>query len=452
MSFGLDLDNMLKAGPGLIICPNTLCLNWQQEWDMVAGRRSIILNNKTKENWQKYYEHKYVDVFIINYDGLKKFFVQPGWTKPKEGKLHSKSIPYREKLVELFKWIIIDESHKCKEANTLRTKFVIGITRKKDIVMELTGTSVVNKPHDLIPQLVIIDRLKDIVSHIPQPRDAHGKLIDWTGLQRFMTRYCSVDEHGNYLNQKELNYRLNKVCFYRREKAQVLKDLPDKTRQIVLCDITNRTEYDKAFADLKTYLKEVRNCTDKDIKKKMKAEVLVRIGVLKQISARGKIEAAQEAIDEVLDAGQKIVIFCNLKEIVQQVKDLYPNAVSVTGSDSLDIRDRNIKSFQTDPSCNIIVCNIKTGGVGITLTASSEVLFIEFPWTFADCTQCEDRTHRIGQKESVRARYLLGEGTIDRWCYNLIVKKRSIASVIAGDEHTVDDEIVDDLFNLFNQE
>lgn len=449
MSYGTNEEGMLNAGPGLIICPATLKLNWQKEWREVAGRRSIILNDSVKNSWQNYFKVGMADVFITNYESLKKYFVQSGWTKPKDGPFKSTQIPFRE-CINFFKWVIIDESHKCKDGTTQQTKFVLGICKGKEIVLELTGTPVVNKPRDLVSQLLIIDRLKQVVSHIPQPLDRRtNKLTDWSGYNRFMNRYC--DGGRGESNLKELNYRLSSICFYRREKKEVLKDLPEKMRQVILCDITNRSEYDSAVKDFMKFLKEVRGCTDLEIKRKMRGEMIVKIGILKQISARGKIEAAREYIDEVLDGGQKIVVFIHLKEIARELKDLFPGSVSITGDDSQEDRNRAITLFQTDPDTRVIICSLGAGGVGITLTASSEVLFVEFPWTYALCEQAEDRTHRIGQSNNVRCGYLLGENTIDRYCYELIQKKKNIANTITGAKDNVQEEIIDELFNLFNQ-
>jgi SWI/SNF-related matrix-associated actin-dependent regulator of chromatin subfamily A-like protein 1 len=448
MSFGVNDENMLNAGPGLIICPSTLKLNWQKEWKEVAGRRSIILSDSVKNTWHNYIKVGMCDVFITNYESLKKYFVQAGWKKP-GGTFKMKDIPFKE-LIDLFGWVIVDESHKCKDGTTQQTKFVMGITKGKPIVLELTGTAVVNNPKDLIPQLHIIDRLAEVVAHIPQPLDKKtGKLTDWSGYNRFVNRYC--DGGRGESNLKELNYRLTNICFYRREKKDVLKDLPEKMRQVRLCEITNRAEYRKAEDEFVNYLKEVKGCTDLEIAKKLKGQMMVKIGILKNISARGKIESAREYIDEVLEGGQKIVVFIHLKEIAREMKSLYPTAVSITGDDSMEERNAAIQAFQNNPQTNVIICSIKAAGVGITLTASSEVLFIEFPWTDADCEQCEDRTHRIGQDNNVRAGYLLGQDTIDNYCYNIILKKRDMANTISGTKHTIQEEIVDELLNLFNQ-
>lgn len=447
-SYGIGPGKLLAAGPGLVICPSSLKMNWQKEWMAVAGHRSMILSDTIKNTWQHYYNVGMCDVFICNYESLKKYFVQPGWSKPREGQFKMNQIPFRDS-INIFKWVIIDESHKCKDGTTQQAKFVMGIARGKEIVLELTGTPVLNKSRDLITQLHIIDRLRDIVDHIPRPVDKHGKLTDYSGYTRFVNRYCGGGNESTNLN--ELNYRLNKFCFFRREKSEVLKDLPAKMRQVVRCDIINRNEYDRAENEFVKYLKEVKGCSDQEVKKKLRGEMMVKIGILKQISAKGKLEAAKEFVEEVTEGGQKIVVFVHLKEIASAIKQMFPGAVSITGDDDAIARDRSITHFQKDPDTKIIVCSLLAGGVGITLTASSEVLFVEFPWTFALCEQAEDRTHRIGQDNKVRATYLLGDNTIDEYCYEVIQKKKSIAQDITGASDDVVEEMIDNLLNLFNQ-
>jgi SWI/SNF-related matrix-associated actin-dependent regulator 1 of chromatin subfamily A len=438
----------LSAFPCLVVCPATLKLNWQKEWMDVAGERAMILNDSVKHTWPQYYKTGMVKVFITNYESLKKFFVQSGWSKPKEGPFKFTQIPLKEN-VQLFKSIAVDESHKCKDGTTQQTKFVMAIARNKEYVFELTGTPVVNKPKDLIPQLHIVDRLRDVVSHIPQPVDRHGKPLDYSGYTRFMNRYCGGGQGAT--NLSELNHRLTQHCFYRREKTEVLKDLPSKLRQVVLCEISNRDEYRKAETEFVDYLKSVKGCTDAEVKKKLRGEVMVKMGILKNISARGKMSEVKEWVDEIVESGEKIILFCHLKEIGRQLREFYPSAVSITGDDSTDNRQLAVTRFQNDPKVQVIICSIKAAGVGITLTASSRVAFIEFPWTFADCEQCEDRAHRIGQKDSVQCAYFLGENTIDRYCYELIQKKKTMAQTITGSTDDVQEEIIDQLLNLFNQ-
>lgn len=466
-SFGLNEHNFYNAGPGLVICPSSLKLNWQKEWKEVAGHRAMILTDTVRDSWWKYYTAGMCDVFIVNYESLKKYFVQPGWTKPKGTNFKMNQIPFRE-TIDIFKWIIIDESHKIKDTSTQQSKFVMGIAKGKEIVLELTGTPVLNKTKDLISQLHVINRLADIVSHIPKPLDKHGHPTDHSGYTRFINRYCNGGNEST--NLKELNYRLNKYCFFRREKSEVLKDLPAKLRQVVRCDIANRAEYDHAVKEFVQFLKETKDSTDPAVRRRRNALALIKLGVLKQISAKGKIEAAREFIEELVSGGQKVVVFIHLKEVCHQLKKIFPEAVTITGDDSMDARNAAVDAFQKCKQCgvrleahtckdhehvpsdtNIIICS-SAGGEGITLTASSEVLLVEFPWTFGKCEQYEDRVHRISQENNVRCTYLLGEKTVDEYCYfDIILKKKSISKEVTGASDDVEEELIDNLLNLFNQ-
>jgi SWI/SNF-related matrix-associated actin-dependent regulator 1 of chromatin subfamily A len=100
----------------------------------------------------------------------------------------------------------------------------------------------------------------------------------------------------------------------------------------------------------------------------------------------------------------------------------------------------------------VIICSIKAAGVGITLTASSRVLFIELPWHPADLDQCEDRAHRIGQKDSVQCTYALGQGSIDNHIYGIINRKREISNLVTGDHDDIEVQIQNELFETLLKE
>jgi SWI/SNF-related matrix-associated actin-dependent regulator 1 of chromatin subfamily A len=416
----------------LVICPATLKENWKREIEEKwTYKKALILKDRVKATWPQFYRVGMVKYFICNYESLKKFFVEK-INKPADKPLRLSHIEFKD-TINLFDAVIIDEVHRCKDGKTQQSKFVMGICKGKEYVLALTGTPVVNKPMDLIPQLHIIQ-----------------KLNLFGGYTGFINRYCQGFKQAS--NLKELNFLMNKHCFYRREKREVLTDLPDKMRNIVRCDITTRAEYNKAENDLRTYLKENLNKSDAEITKSLRGEVMVMIGILKKISARGKIAQMIEHIQEVVESGEKIVVFAWHKEIVQELKKAIPGTVSITGDDSMDQRQKAVDGFQNDPKIQVIICNIKSGGVGITLTASSRVAFIELPWHPADCEQCEDRTHRIGQKNSVQCDYLLGHETIDEYIYKLIENKRDIVNQVTGAEEEIETNMVDEFINLFRKE
>ena len=419
--------NLADAFPCLVVCPSSLKINWLREWEKFTDKKAMILTDKVRDTWTFFFQTGMHQVFIVNYESLKKYFVQrikkaEGWTL--------RDVEFRNS-INLFKSVIIDESHRCKSASTQQAKFCKGICTGKEWVIELTGTPVVNRPKDLIPQLAILDRMNDFGGYKP-----------------FVDRYCSGQREAS--NLRELNFNLWKYCMFRREKSLVLTDLPDKIRQVNTCEITNRKEYMDAERDLIMYLQKYKDADDDKIAKAMRGEVMVRINILRQISARGKVRDVIEFVKDFRENGKKIILFCSLHEVVDQLKRYFPTAVSVTGRDSQDEKQRAVDAFQNNPKADIIICSIKAAGVGLTLTASSNVAFVEFPWTYADCCQCEDRAHRIGQKDSVTCYYFLGRRTIDEKVYRIIQEKKNIANAVTGSTEDIEENIVDMVARIFD--
>lgn len=419
--------NLADAFPCLVVCPSSLKINWLREWEKFTDKKAMILTDKVRDTWTFFFQTGMHQVFIVNYESLKKYFVQrikkaEGWTL--------RDVEFRNS-INLFKSVIIDESHRCKSASTQQAKFCKGICTGKEWVIELTGTPVVNRPKDLIPQLAILDRMNDFGGYKP-----------------FVDRYCSGQREAS--NLRELNFNLWKYCMFRREKSLVLTDLPDKIRQVNTCEITNRKEYMDAERDLIMYLQKYKDADDDKIAKAMRGEVMVRINILRQISARGKVRDVIEFVKYFRENGKKIILFCSLHEVVDQLKRYFPTAVSVTGRDSQDEKQRAVDAFQNNPKADIIICSIKAAGVGLTLTASSNVAFVEFPWTYADCCQCEDRAHRIGQKDSVTCYYFLGRRTIDEKVYRIIQEKKNIANAVTGSTEDIEENIVDMVARIFD--
>lgn len=414
------------AFPCLVICPASLKLNWQREWaTWTTKNKALILSDNVKRTFKYFYDSGLAKVFVVNYESLKKYFVAQMPTDKK--RLTLRDITFNDNK-DFFKSVIIDESHRVKDPKAQQSKFTRGICDGKEWILALTGTPVVNKPKDLASQLAIIDRLND-----------------FGGWKRFVDKYEEPDE----FKLRELNYKLKSTCFYRRDKSEAT-DLPAKTRQVVICDITTRKEYNEALKDLADYLKKYRQATDDQVARSMRGEVMVRIGILKNISARGKLEACYDFIRDTLDNGEKLIVFGHLREVLGSIKSRFPS-VSITGEDAMANRQQSIDRFQNDPGVNLIVCSIAAAGVGITLTASSTVAFIEMGWHPAIMEQAEDRAHRIGQKDHVNCIYFIGRDTIDEWVYKLIDEKRSMSNTITGAKDDVEESVMDGLIDLFNQ-
>ena len=412
-----------RAFPCLVICPSALKVNWQREFRKFGDINAVILNDRNQHTWQNLISYKDKNgetagkVFIVNFESIKKFFVKE---IKDTNRFTLRSIIFNDK-IKLFRSVIIDESHKCKSSKTHQAKFVQGICKGKEYVLELTGTQVVNSNIDLCEQLNIMERLND-----------------FGGYKEFKERYCGGLNGSS--NSTELNYLLRKYCFFRRQKKDVLKWLPEKTRSYIVTDIDNRQEYEDASNDLLKYLVDYKNASEDKIQRAIRGEVMVKMGILKQISAKGKIKAASEIIHDTIDGGEKLIVFCFLKQVVQDLKKEFKDAVTVTGEDNTKEKQRAVDAFQNDPNTKLIILNYKSGGTGLTLTAASNVLFVEFPWTYSDCCQAEDRAHRNGQKNAVNCTYLLGKDTIDEYMYNIIQRKKKVSNCVTGTDDIVKEE------------
>lgn len=414
--------------PVLIICPASLKLNWQREIESFTTYKAMVLEDKYMLTWPRFFQMELCHFFIVNYESLKKYFVE---SIDKVRRVTLANVHFRD-TINLFKMVIVDESHRVKKFGTQQTRYTAGICQGKQWVLALTGTPVLNKPEELCAQLGIL-----------------GQLKLFGGYRGFMDRYCAGERQASNLN--ELHYLLNKHCFYRRKKSKVMKDLPSKTRTIIYTDITTRLEYAAAQADLAAYMAQFKGMSPSQIDKSMKGEIMVRIGILKNISARGKIKAAVEWLQDQVGQGNKVSIWAELHQVMDELYAHFPTCLRVTGRESIERRQENVDLFQNDPDHKLIACGIRAAGVGITLTAGSTCAFIELGWHSAIMDQCEDRHHRIGQRDNVGCYYFIGKDTIDEWCYSVIESKREITDQITGNVDDVDVNIVDDFINLFNQ-
>lgn len=429
-----------NAYPCLVVCPSSLKINWQREFEKFTNKKALVLDNSVLTTWPYLLRMGMQQVAVVNYESLRKYFVLDikGGSR---GGFRLKDVVFTPD-IKLFRSIIIDESHRVKDPSAQQTIFARGIAEGKEYRILLSGTPVVNRPADLIAQLSIMGRLSEF--------GGRAKFLAEYGGGEISKERRGKDEDDAPRNLDRLSAELYARCMIRREKAKVLTQLPDKTRTDLIVDISNRDEYMLAEADLAEYLRTYTECDDIDIRRKMRMEALVKFMTLRSLSAKGKVKQAIDFTRTFLANGKPLILFCSLHEIVDEIKKAFPKAVSVTGRDSMMMKQAAVDAFQSGKA-QLIVCSIKAAGVGLTLTASSNVAFVEFPWTYADCCQCEDRAHRIGQKDNVTCYYLLGRGTIDRTLYAIIHKKKSIANqIMATDDDIPQDEMYfDQLTSLF---
>jgi len=407
--------------PVVVVCPPNLVLTWQAEYKkwLPDKRVAVVRNRKDFPAMEDY------DVVVIGYSNLVTW--------------ETRLMGHRS--------YVFDESHYCKNHTAQRTKSAVRLTKKapKDaIVLCLTGTPVTNRPAEYAAQLEIL-----------------GKLKEFGGLWGFYRRYCGAfrDSFGQWnisgnSNLDELNDRLRGNCYIRRTKEQVLSELPPVIHSTIVVEGTaaGMLEYAKAELDIIKYISDRAAAIAVElgtspysaaVYARIRAESnehLVKLSVLRRLSARAKMPIAEEWIRERVENGRKVVVAAHHRDVVDALAKKFGN-LRIQGGMTVEEVEEHKRKFQTlsAEEAPVIVLSIQAAKTGHTLTAAQECLFVELPWTPADVDQTYSRLHRIGQMGSVTSTYMLTANTIDEKIYDLIERKRSVVNAAVDGTEVLDD-------------
>ena len=125
---------------------------------------------------------------------------------------------------------------------------------------------------------------------------------------------------------------------------------------------------------------------------------------------------------------------CFTDGIERHKKKLGDQAVTISGAATSTQRMEAVDRFQTDPNVRVALCNIIAGGVGITLTAGTHVIFQDLDWVPANHAQAEDRCYRLGQDHRVTVEYFHADGTLDAYIAELLERKMSLIAAVEADD------------------
>lgn len=394
------------ALPALIVCPSGLKYNWEAEFKRWFPKATVSI-------WEGWDSDTSTDISIINYDLLARY---AQWSGGKRKRI----IDVIGALNEFkYRTIVFDEGHYIKTPSRIRTKAALQLAKRADYVLVLTGTPITSKPLEVFSQVKAIDP-----TLFPKYR-------------LFIKEFCKMKKTRFGLkfeaakNTAELHERLKPVMI-RRLKKDVLRELPPKIRTVIPIALSNQLEYARADCKFREFAKKIH--TNERLPPRIIMEGMAQIEKLKQLALKGKIQSVYNWVDDFLESGKKLVLFAWHIEVVDLLYKRYEKtAVRVYGSTSTRDKQSAVLRFQKDKSTRLFVANIQSGGTGHTLTAASDVAFVELAWTPAEHDQGEDRCHRITQRDSVTAWYLLARGTIEeRIAAKLDVKRRMIASIVDG--------------------
>jgi len=327
--------------------------------------------------------------------------------------------------------LILDESHYLKTRTAKRTKAIFGpkcdgvggLVERAKHVFCLTGTPTPNNPSELWPMLRAV--MPDAIT--PES----GKPTSYWG---FVSQYCCTRDNGFGVeivrgkNLDKLKERLSPFVL-RRKKSEVLKDLPPIT-----FDELPLTSID-ALKALKGHDAEMKLIRDTLEKKGVDglAEVASHVASLRRVIGLSKVGLVVEWVKEWLDGGGgKIVLFAYHRDVIAHLQNAFGSlAQSVTGSTHPGDRQRCVDEFQHGHA-SIFIGQITAAGTGITLTAASDMVFVESSWVPAENEQAAMRIHRIGQKNACIVRFATLAGSLDEQIQRACLRKATDIARLFG--------------------
>jgi hypothetical protein len=164
-------------------------------------------------------------------------------------------------------------------------------------------------------------------------------------------------------------------------------------------------------------------------------QFLARLTKVRLALHKAKHKAVAERIRDVIATGDKVVVFTAFNDgVARHARALGDAAVTITGSQTAGQRMEAVDRFQADPKVQVAVCNIIAGGVGITLTAGTHVIFQDLDWVPANHAQAEDRCYRLGQTRRVTVEYFHAEGSLDGYIAQLLEQKMQLINAVESEE------------------
>ena len=396
-----------SKGPALAIVPRSLVFNWIAEAEKFTPRLRVL------------------DYTGPNRHGLRADFPLHDLIVTTYGTL-------RSDIAELtqidFDYLILDEAQAIKNADSQAAKAARLLPGRHRLAM--SGTPIENHLGELWSIFEFLNP---------------GMLGSNPVFKKHTAAASSLDDSDRGLLAKAL-----RPFILRRTKAQVVKDLPEKTEQTLHCDMEPAQR--KVYEQLRTHYRAALLRKESAELNRSKIEVLEALLRLRQAACHpglidptvtgepsAKLDMLLPQIAEVVEEGHKALVFSQFTSFLAIVRDRLDQEGLTY--EYLDGRTRNraerVERFQTDPDCGIFLISLKAGGLGLNLTAAEYVYLLDPWWNPAVEAQAIDRSHRIGQTQRVFAYRLICRDTVEEKILELQQRKRDLADAILNADNRV---------------
>ena len=387
--------------PSLIVMPRSLLFNWQHEFAKFAPQLDVTVFYGPGRDLDEVLGHS---IILTTYAIVRNDI---------------------ERLANHeFHYVILDESQNIKNVATGVSKAAMLLNCKKRLA--LSGTPIENNLTELYALFRFLNP------------GMFGSLEDFN---RDYTYPIQRDDDNDAV--AALRRRIYPFVL-RRLKRDVLDELPERTDQKLFVDMSE-AQQDFYNSRRLYYLEKISSQIEQQGINNSQMLMLQAMSELRRIASvpesmtdgavtSPKLDSIAETVLEAIAGGHKVVIFFNFIAGIELLGERLTaegiDYTTMTGS----TRDRQtvVERFQNDPQCKAMIMTLKTGGVGLNLTAADIVIIAEPWWNKAAEEQAINRLHRIGQHSNVLAYSIITAGTIEEKILQLQEKKAALFDNVIG--------------------
>ncbi len=418
--------NTKNPKPSLVICPASVLHNWRREAEKFTPNLKVLVleSGAARHNLRKHIPQN--DIIVTNYALLRRDL---------------------EELNKFaFRAVILDEAQFIKNPGAQVTQSVKQLKSENRIA--LTGTPLENRLLDLWS---IVDFVQ------PGYLGTQEHFLD-----TYEPKGGENAESEQRIARKRLSAKLRPLLL-RRLKKHVAKDLPDRIEERRDCPLGD--EQRKLYlAELRRSRDQIMHAVQEQGLNKSKMHVLAALTRLRQVcchpslvgsnTASGKTETLFELLDPLIADGQKVLVFSQFVQMLQLLEKECATRNIRTHILTGQTKDRQavVNAFQADKGAGVFLLSLRAAGTGLNLTNASYVVLYDPWWNPAVEAQAIDRSHRIGQTNTVNAYRLIAPGTVEEKIWELQQSKAQTIADVLGEEGFARSLTTTDLEYLFAED
>ena len=414
--------------PSIVVCPSSLTLNWNNEIKKFAPNiKTLVIHGTAEERKKQIRNIKKYNLIVTSYDLLKRDLED-----------------YKEANCD-FKYIIADEAQYIKNNSTQNAKAIKEINSETRFA--LTGTPIENS----------LSELWSIFDFIMP-----GYLY---GYRKFKELYeIPIVKDNDEFTIEKLKMLIEPFIL-RRNKKEVLTELPDKTISIL-----NNAMQDEQLKIYMSYMASAKQEVKQELKEngfeKSQMKILSLLMRLRQICCHpslfisnykgesSKLNQCIEVLKDAISAGHKILLFSGYSSMLEIIEESLKKEnikyFKLTGQTKVGDRIKLVEEFNNNDDIKVFLISLKAGGTGLNLIGADMVIHYDPWWNLSAENQATDRTYRIGQKKNVQVYKLITKDSIEERIYELQQKKANLAKTMLSTDTTFVNKLTkDDIMALF---